>query len=80
MHKTSDLDRILELISKIAEAATDGDFTYRGEPEHYEKVSSSLWRECRKEIGTEEFDIEAIQKRMLEVAKDYTHEETTLKS
>ena len=49
--------------------ASDGDYIYRGE------VSSSLWRECRKEIGREEFDIEAIQERMLTVAKDYTHEE-----
>ena len=53
---------------------TDGDFIYRGEPQHYEKVSSSLWRECRKEIRTEQFD-EAIQARILELAKGYTHEE-----
>ena len=71
----TELNRILEIIGRIAEATADGDFIYRGEPQHYEKVSSSLWRECRKEIGTEEFDIEAIQARMLELAKGYTHEE-----
>ena len=70
----TELNRILEIIGRIAEITADGDFIYRGEPEHYEKVSSSLWRECRKEIGSEEFDIEAIQKRMLEATKDYTHE------
>ncbi len=70
----TELNRILEIIRRIAETTTDGDFIYRGEPQHYEKVSSSLWRECRKEIGTEEFDIEAIQGQMLQVAKDYTHE------
>ena len=70
----TELNRILEIIGRIAETTADGDFIYRGEPQHYEKVSSSLWRECQKEIGTEEFDIEAIQKQMLEVAKDYTHE------
>ena len=68
------LNRILEIIGRIAETTADGDYIYRGEPQHYEKVSSSLWRECQKEIGTEEFDIEAIQERMLEAAKDYTHE------
>ena len=67
-------NRILEIIGRIAETTADGDYIYRGEPQHYEKVSSSLWRECREEIGTEEFDIEAIQERMLEAAKDYTHE------
>ena len=70
----TELNRILEIIHRIAETTADGDFIYRGEPQHYEKVSSSLWRECRKEIGTEEFDIEVIQKRMLEAAKDYTLE------
>ena len=68
------LNRILEIIGRITETTADGDYIYRGESEPYEKVSSSLWRECQKEIGTEEFDIEAIQERMLEVAKDYTHE------
>lgn len=71
----TELNRILEIIGRIAETTADGDYIYRGEPQHYKQVSSSLWRECRKEIGTEEFDIEAIQQRMLTVAKDYTHEE-----
>lgn len=70
----TELNRILEIIGRIAEMTTDGDFIYRGEPQHYEKVSSSLWRECRKEIRTEQFD-EAIQARILELAKGYTHEE-----
>ncbi len=72
--RTTELNRILEIIGRIAETTADGDFIYRGEPEHYEKVSSSLWRECRKVLETEEFDIGAIQKRMLEASKDYTHE------
>ena len=70
----TELNRILEIIGRIAETTSDGDFIYRGEPQHYEKVSSSLWRECRKEIGSEEFDIEVLQERMIEAAKDYTHE------
>ena len=74
----TELNSILEIIGKIAETTADGDFIYRGEPEHYENVSSSLWRECRKEIGAEEFDIETIQVDLLEVAKNYTHEEDDL--
>ena len=62
----TELNRILEVIGRIAETTADGDFIYRGEPQHYEKVSSSLWRECKDVLGTEEFDIETIQKRMLE--------------
>lgn len=78
--QTTELNRILEIIGWIAKATADGNFIYRGDPGHYkedpyyEKVSSSLWRDCRKEIGTEAFDIEVIQKRMLEMTKDYTHE------
>ena len=71
----TELNRILEIIGKIAETTADGDFIYRGEPKHYEKVSSSLWRECDKVFGAEQFDIETIQQRMLTVAKDYTYEE-----
>ena len=70
----TELNRILEIIGRIAETTADGGFIYRGEPQHYEQVSSSLWRECEKEIGAEEFDIETIEKKMLEVSKNYTHE------
>ena len=68
------LSEVFQKLQEIATESANGDFIYRGEPKHYEKVSSSLWRECQKEIGTEEFDIEAIQEQMLEAAKDYTHE------
>ena len=71
----TELNRIFEIINRIAETAAGGDYLYRGEPDHYEEVSSSLWRECRRDIGTAEFDIESIQERMLEAAKDYTYEE-----
>ncbi len=70
----TELNRILEIIGRIAETTADGDFIYRGEPEHYEKVSSNLWRECQEEIGAEDFNIETVQKKMLEVSKNYTHE------
>lgn len=65
---------IFEKIQEIATIATAGDFIYRGEPKNYEKVSSSLWRECNLRIGLENFDIRSIQEQMLEVVNDYTHE------
>ena len=72
--QATELNRILEIIGRIAETTSDGDFIYRGEPEHYEKVSSSLWRKCQKEFKSEGFDVEAIQKKMLEESKNYTAE------
>ena len=75
------LSEVFEKIQEIAANSAYGDFIYRGEPEHFEgepyygKVSSSLWRKCRKEIGSEEFEVEVIQDQILKIAKDYTHEE-----
>ena len=62
------LSRVLEKIQEIAEKSADGDYIYRGEPEHYEKVSSSLYRKY-SDIDTEHFDIEIIQNEILEAAK-----------
>ena len=33
----TELNRILEIIGRIAETTTDGDFIYRGEPQHYKE-------------------------------------------
>ena len=68
------INTVFEIIQEITTKTADGIYIYRGEPEHYEKVSSSLWRECRTEIGEDAFNIEAIQQQMIEVAKDYTRE------
>ena len=67
------LNRVLKKIQEIAEKSADGDYIYRGEPEHYEKVSSSLYREY-PESEAEYFDIEVVQKEMIEAAKGYTSE------
>ena len=71
--QSGQLSRVLEKIQKIAEKSADGDYIYRGEPEHYKKVSSSLYRE-HPEIETEHFDIEIIQNEIIEAAKRYTGE------
>lgn len=81
LESTNSLTDIFEKLQEIAVESVDGDFIFRGESEHFEekpyhgKVSSSLWRKCRNEIGSEEFDVEAIQDQMLKIVKDYTYED-----
>ena len=65
------LDKVLNIINQLAQKSAGGDYIYRGEPEHYEKVSSSLYRQY-KEIEAIGFDIEVVQKEMLKEASRYT--------
>ena len=67
------LRRVLEKIQEIAEKSADSDYIYRGEPEHYKKVSSSLYRE-HSDIDAEHFDIEVVQNEILEEARKFTRE------
>ena len=64
---------IRSLLREIEEKSSDADYIYRGEPEHYEEVSSSLYRQYR-DIDVEYFDIEVVQKEILDKAKEYTQE------
>ena len=66
----TELNRILEIIGKIAKIAADSDYIYRGEPECYPKVSSNLYREL-EEANPLHLDIEDVQKAELENAKGY---------
>ena len=61
--------RIKEKITEIESKSANGDYIYRGEPEDYGKISSSLWREYGLE--PEVFNIEIIQKEMLRNAKEH---------
>ena len=67
--------RIRDIINEIEDKSADSDYIYRGEPEthegppYYGKVSSSLWREYG--IEGENFDIEIIQREMLNGAKKH---------
>ena len=69
----TELNRILEIIGKIAKITADGDYIYRGEQECYEKVSSNLWREL-EEAKALHLDIESVQKAELEKAKRHSKE------
>ena len=67
----TDLSRVLEKINEIATASTNGAYIYRGEPECYDEVSSTLYREYADFEG-EDFDIEVVQNEILREAREYT--------
>ena len=67
------LDKVLAKINEIARKSDSGDYIYRGERECYDKVCSSLYHYC-KEIEVENFDVEIIQKEILQEAMKYTHQ------
>ena len=64
-----------DILRKIEEKADTGEYIYRGESKHFETVSSNLYRVFleHKDFDVEagQFDIEVVQKRMLEEAKRY---------
>ena len=73
----NDLSKVKEKINEIEEKSADGGYIYRGErktyKEHpyYGKVSSNLYRDF--DVGDmQEFDIEVVQKEMLNGAKKHT--------
>ena len=75
MSKSNYQSEIKEKINEIEEKSANGEYIYRGEPErheeppHFGKVSSSLWRQFPVEV--ELFDVEAVQKEMLNDAKKH---------
>ena len=60
--------KVWKIIRKIAKKSTDSDYIYRGEPECFEKVSSSLYREY------DYIDITVVERAILDEAKKFTHE------
>ena len=70
-HEAPPLKQVLEKIREIMGAASNGDYLYRGEPQDYEKISSSLYRKYEGDIETEHFDIEVVQGEILKNARDH---------
>ena len=70
---------IRNIINELEEKVADGDYIYRGEPEHYNetpyfgKISSNLYRQYL-EIEVDGFDIEIVQEEILTEAEAYSHE------
>ena len=73
MNENDQLNSVLEKIQEIVKLSANGDYLYRGEPECYDKVSSSLYRK-HSDIEADHFHIEVVQKEILDAAKRYTTE------
>ena len=67
------LSRILELTREIVEKSVNGNCIYRGEPEHYDKVSSALYRLAPDGFDSGQFNLESLQKEILKNARDHIH-------
>lgn len=67
------LSRVLKKTREIAEKSESGDYIYRGEPECYPKVSSTLYRVFGNPFDVTDFNKEVVP-YMLEEAKKYTTE------
>ena len=65
----NDLSKVKEKINKIEKKSGDGGYIFRGERQCNEKVSSNLYRDFD---GIDGFNIEKIQKEMLNGAKKHT--------
>ena len=67
----NDLSKVKEKINKIEKKSADGGYIFRGERQCNEKVSSNLYRDF--DVGDiDGFDIEVVQKEMLNGAKKHT--------
>ena len=69
----TELNSILEILYEIRQKSRGGDYIYRGEPECYGKVSSTLYRKLEA-AQVLHLDVEEVQKAELRAAKDYTDE------
>ena len=67
------LDEVLKVVGLLARRSSGGDYIFRGEPECYERVSSSLYRHYQN-IEAGSFDIEIVQREILIEAKKYVRE------
>ena len=68
------LSSILQIIYEITERSENGDYIYRGEPENYQKVSSTLYR-VFSNFNVTNFN-EDVVPNMLEELKEYASEYT----
>ena len=68
------LHDVLATVGNLARKAAGGDFLYRGEPECYSQVSSSLYRQY-SESDTDYFDIEVVQREILNEVKRFVKEQ-----
>ena len=68
----NELSRVLQKICEIAEKSADGDYIFRGESRSYGRVVSSLYHQYEYDIEADDFEIEFVQKEILDEARKYT--------
>ena len=64
------LRRVRKIIREIEDKSASGDYIFRGEPECYEKVSSTLYRQY-EEILIDRSNVEGFQNEMLTAAQEH---------
>ena len=64
------LRRVRKIIREIEDKSASGDYIFRGEPECYEKVSSTLYRQY-EEILIDRSNVEGFQNEMLIAAQEH---------
>ena len=72
----TELNKILEIIGKIAKISADGDYIFRGESQCHEKVTSNLYRKLEK-VRMLNLGVETFQRQELEYAKRYGYTQKT---
>ena len=68
------LSKIFELTREIVEKSATGNCIYRGEPEHYDKVSSALYRLSPADFDSGKYDLDHLQAEILKNARNHTHD------
>ncbi len=69
------LNGLSKIIQEIVEKSAGGNYIYRGEPECYDRISSTLYRRYSKVLDSEPPTLEDIQNSRLKRARDYIHEQ-----
>ena len=71
------LNNMLGKIKEVERIAGDGDYIFRGEPEHYDRVSSGLYRrDCGKGVG----GFNALQREELRKASEFDSQPNELEA
>ena len=68
----TDDSKIQNLLQRIREKSSQGEYIYRGEAEQHGKIASGLYRKYKDAIQAQEFDIQIAQQEMLKQVKSYT--------
>lgn len=68
------LDGLSKITREIVEKSANGDYIYRGEPENYDKVSSSLYNRYADVLESSQIELEYLQKGTLLEARDHIRE------